>query len=62
VVRRMTIGFVRCFWPDCARKRVLADRSYDADWIRAFVNRRALGPTYPRAEAMKSMPRKLSAS
>ena len=25
---------------------LLADRGYDADWIRAFVNERVLGPTF----------------
>ena len=31
------------------RTMVLADRGYDADWIRAFVSRAGcFGPTYPR--------------
>jgi transposase len=43
----MTIGSVRCFWPNCPQTIVLADRAYDADWIRQFIREQGAWANIP---------------
>ena len=54
-VRRTTTDYVRC---SCSRLHprtmLLADRGYDADWIRALVSQQGAGRTSRRSEIARS--------
>jgi transposase len=46
--RLTTTGSAPYFWPDCFQKTmVLADRGYDADWIRALINEQGAWANIP---------------
>ena len=47
-VRRTTTDYFQCFSPDCNHERtLLADRGYDADWIREFANQKGAWANIP---------------
>src|SRR6266404_4319039 len=54
-VKLMTTASVRCFWTDLRPQTiVLADRGYDADWIREFVSEQGAWANIPRKKNRKA--------